>query len=205
MTDDLYVYEKWVSEALQGVLKTALNQLAASGFTGEHHFYINFDTSHDGVRMPGFLRAQYPEEITIVLQHQFQDLVVEDDAFDVTLSFNGQKQHLHIPYDAVNSFADPSVNLGLQIGLSDIGQNKPASAAEAGVKLAEVPSLDIEGSTWKTGTIGEIDRSELDIPAPSAAELDAVLEDGSKIDDEDAAPEISADIITLDQFRKKNS
>ena len=98
------------------MLRQALETLGASQEPGEHHFYINFQTTHSGVSVPGFLRAQYPEEVTIVLQHQFEDLYVEESGFEVTLSFSGQRHRLIVPFTAVTSFADPSVNFGLQLG-----------------------------------------------------------------------------------------
>ena len=85
MSDDRYPYDEWVNLALQGVLRRALRTLSTQGFTGEHHLFISFDTNHTDVRMPGFLRAQYPDEITIVLQHQFEDLLVDEDVFQVSL------------------------------------------------------------------------------------------------------------------------
>ena len=98
------------------MLRQALETLAASQEPGEHHFYINFQTTHSGVSVPGFLRAQYPEEVTVVLQHQFEDLYVEESGFEVTLSFSGQRHRLIVPFTAVTSFADPSVNFSLQLG-----------------------------------------------------------------------------------------
>ena len=109
-------YDDWVRDALRGVLRQALETLAASQEPGEHHFYINFQTTHSGVSVPGFLRAQYPEEVTIVLQHQFEDLYVEESGFEVTLSFSGQRHRLIVPFTAVTSFADPSVNFSLHLG-----------------------------------------------------------------------------------------
>jgi hypothetical protein len=194
MTEDGYPYDAWVSDALQGVLKTALRQLASHGFTGDHHFYINFDTTDPAVRMPGFLRAQYPEEITIFLQHQFDDLLIEDDFFEVTLGFSGQKQRLHIPFDAVKSFADPSVNFILQIGLAPAGD-----AIEGGEEVepaSDVPGPNIEGATWRSGSIGEIDRSELEMPKAAPAEAEA-----NEQEEAEEEPE-GANVITLDQFRK---
>ena len=175
-------------------MKTALRQLASHGFTGDHHFYINFDTTDPAVRMPGFLRAQYPEEITIVLQHQFDDLLIEDDFFEVTLSFSGQKQRLHIPFDAVKSFAYPSVNFGLQIGLAAAG-DAVEGGEEAEPAQADVPGPNIEDATWRSGSIGEIDRSELEMPKSAPAEADEQEEA------EEEEPE-GANVITLDQFRK---
>lgn len=194
MTEDAFPYDSWVSDALQGVLRTALSHLKRHGFFGDHHFYINFDTTAPQVRMPGFLRAQYPEEITIVLQHQFDDLVIEAEFFEVTLSFSGQKQRLHIPFDAVKSFADPSVNFGLQIGIAAAEEAQPVGEA--------APEANIEGSTWRTGAIGEIDRAELDMPVGESSEGE-YTEEAAPGDDGEPEHE-GANVITLDQFRKKS-
>jgi hypothetical protein len=202
MTEDAYPYDKWVSNALQGVLKTALTHLDRHGFSGDHHFYINFDTNAPMVRMPGFLRAQYPEEITIVLQHQFDDLLIEDEFFEVTLSFSGQKQRLHIPFDAVKSFADPSVNFGLQIGAASLegGAGAAAGGTDAATAPAEAPEPIIEGTTWRTGPIGEIDNADADLPASDTAEAAGADDAG----DAKAAEHGGANVIALDQFRKKS-
>jgi len=194
MSEELYPYDTWVAGALQGVLKTALRQLERHGFTGDHHFYINFDTTQPGVRMPGFLRAQYPEEITIVLQHQFDDLLIADDFFEVTLSFSGQKQRLHVPFDAVKSLADPSVNFGLQIGMLP-------TPWEAG---PEPPEAKIKGSTWRGGSIGEVDHSELDQPRLETGSGSETGE-AEESEEREAVDRDGATVITLDQFRKKNS
>lgn len=112
--DSLIRYDLMVQEALRHVIKEALNLAASEGLPGEHHYYITFSTTHPGVDMPDSLRAQYPEEMTIVLQHQFWQLSVGEAEFSVTLSFSGVPQTLIVPYTAVSAFADPHVRFGLQ-------------------------------------------------------------------------------------------
>jgi len=107
-------YEHLVERALRGVLREALRMTMDSGLPGDHHFYITFRTEHPGVRMPAHLRALHPEDMTIVLQHQFWNLQVTDDWFAVDLSFQGKQEHLHIPFEAVTAFADPFAKFGLQ-------------------------------------------------------------------------------------------
>jgi hypothetical protein len=107
-------YERMVEDALRGVLRQALRITESQGLPGSHHFYITFDTTHPSVRMPESLRALHPNEMTIVLQHQFWDLKVNDDGFEITLSFSGQSQRLKIPFAAVTAFADPHAKFGLQ-------------------------------------------------------------------------------------------
>ncbi|MEQ9446065.1 MAG: ClpXP protease specificity-enhancing factor SspB, partial [Rhodospirillaceae bacterium] len=94
-----------VEDALRGVLRQALEITKAQGLPGAHHFYITFDTTHPGVRIAASLRAMHPSEMTIVLQHQFWDLTVEEDFFSITLSFSGVSQNLFVPFAAVTAFA----------------------------------------------------------------------------------------------------
>lgn len=115
MEADSLRYEQWIIEALRGVVVRALDHLVSHGLPGDHHYYITFRTGVDGVDLPDHLRAQYPDEMTIVLQHQFWDLEVDNDAFSVTLSFKGRSARLRVPIPAVTAFADPSVNFGLQL------------------------------------------------------------------------------------------
>lgn len=106
-------YDRMVEEALRGVVRNALDLARTSGLTGEHHFYLTFVSKHGGVSMPDYLREQYPDEMTIVLQHQFYDLDVDDKGFAVTLSFNSKRERLRVPFEAITTFADPSVNFAL--------------------------------------------------------------------------------------------
>ena len=102
-------YAAMVHAALRGLVRSALQHAATHGLSGEHHFYLTFRTDHPGVAIPARLVAQYPEEITIVLQHQFWDLKVQDDEFSVGLSFGGVPAALTVPYDALTGFADPAM------------------------------------------------------------------------------------------------
>ena len=104
-------YDVWVEEALRGVIRRALTWVSENGLPGDHHFYITYRTDADGIEIPSYLKAENPEEMTIVLQHQFSGLEVGPEAFAVTLSFSDLPQRLTIPYAAVVSFADPSVKL----------------------------------------------------------------------------------------------
>lgn len=107
-------YEKLVQDSLRGVVRTVLSNTAKSGLAGSHHFYISFATNYPDVDMPDFLKDEYPEEITIVLQYEFWDLEVDADSFSVTLCFNNIHERLTVPFSAVISFVDPSVKFGLQ-------------------------------------------------------------------------------------------
>ncbi len=107
-------YEQMVQSALRGVVKSALTTAAKDGLPGSHHFYITFATDHPEVDLPDYLMEEYPDGITIVLQHEFWDLEVEEDRFAVTLCFNDVNERLLVPYDAIISFVDPSVKFGLE-------------------------------------------------------------------------------------------
>jgi len=112
-------YELMVEDCLRMVVRSALRITEQAGLPGDTHFYIAFSTTHPGVRMDDSLRAQHPDSITIVLQHQFADLDVTEDEFTVTLFFGGKPSTMTVPFDAVTSFNDPSVGFGLQFGIGD--------------------------------------------------------------------------------------
>lgn len=107
-------YDKMVEEALRGVVRDSLVFAAEHGLPGEHHFYITFRPHHPDVEMADHLKARHPDEMTIVLQHQFWDLFVTEDGFTVTLSFSGKPEKMVIPFSSVTGFADPSAKFGLQ-------------------------------------------------------------------------------------------
>ncbi len=107
-------YERLSQEALRGVVRAALERVARDGLPGDHHFYITFRTDLRGTEVPLYLRQKYPEEMTIVLRHQFWELEAHPNAFQVTLSFNAAKERLRVPYLAVTRFLDPSLPFGLQ-------------------------------------------------------------------------------------------
>ena len=112
-------YELLVEDALRSVVRSSLSIVQKVGLPGETHFYIGFSTIHKGVEIDDHLRAKHPENMTIVLQHQFADLIVGDDEFSVTLFFGGKPSPMIIPFEAVTSFNDPSVGFGLQFGIAD--------------------------------------------------------------------------------------
>jgi hypothetical protein len=114
MSDDPLDYARMVREALLDVPRQALRLAAREGLPGEHHFYVSFRTGDPGVSVSPSVRARHPEEMTIVLQHQYWDLAVGDDAFSVTLRFGGAPERLHVPYAALTAFADPSAEFGLR-------------------------------------------------------------------------------------------
>lgn len=173
MATDHIRYDVLARDALRGVLRRVLTDAAEHGLPGDHHFFITFVSTADGVKLSPRLLAQYPEEMTIILQHQFWDLVVTEDRFEVGLSFGGIPERLVVPFAAIKSFLDPSVQFGLQFEPSEADV-----AAEApGAKLPAVPAS-----------------SALPVAAPSPA---------AETTDEPAKPSEGAEVVRLDRFRKK--
>src|SRR4051812_49645900 len=131
-------YDLLTQQALRAVVRRVLADVAKTGsLPGEHHFYVTFDTRAAGVKLSARMREQYPEEMTIVLQHQFWDLAVSDAHFEVALSFNGISEKLHVPLDAIKGFFDPSVQFGLQFETQT-----DAKDDAAGEKAAPVPTVE---------------------------------------------------------------
>ena len=114
MAEDLIRYDILAQDALRGVVRKVLSEVARTGLPGEHHFFVSFATTAPGVRISSRLLAQYPEEMTIVIQHQYWDLAVTEHALEIGLSFNGVPERLFVPFTAVKGFADPSVGFQLQ-------------------------------------------------------------------------------------------
>ena len=127
MATDHIRYDVLARDALRGVLRRVLTDAAEHGLPGEHHFFITFLSTADGVKLSPRLLAQYPEEMTIILQHQFWDLVVTEDRFEVGLSFGGIPERLVVPFAAIKSFLDPSVQFGLQFEPSETAAEPPAA------------------------------------------------------------------------------
>ena len=150
LVKDLLRYDKMVESALRGVVREALARTASSGLPGAHHFYITFRTRFSGLAIPDYLSQQYPDEMTVVLEHQFWDLEVSEQCFSVTLSFQNKPERLTIPFDAITAFADPAVKFGLQFQPMpcenvDLPAHAPAPAAKAAEKAdkaADVVALD---------------------------------------------------------------
>jgi hypothetical protein len=142
-------YDKLMEKALQHVVIDALKLAAEEGLPGEHHFYISFKTNHPDVRMDSALLNQYPEDMTIVLQHQFANLMLSDKYFEVDLSFNGIPHTLRIPFDAITYFADPHARFALSFTVADNLSSHNGEAKEPAEELqkvsgggAEVVSID---------------------------------------------------------------
>ncbi|MBY0510493.1 MAG: hypothetical protein K2P94_10140 [Rhodospirillaceae bacterium] len=190
-------YERMVEDALRGVLRQALKITEAQGLPGQHHFYITFDTTAPGVQIAQSLKALHPNEMTIVLQHQFWDLQVHDEHFEITLSFNGVSQRLVIPFAAVTAFADPHAKFGLQFHVEFEERTSADEDVDAENDEVETPmndALPVDSSKVTQRLKGGRKPAA---PAPSAP-LAAVTSD----DDTDSA-DASGNVVTLDAFRKK--
>jgi hypothetical protein len=149
VTQDLFDYDRMVETALRSVVRESLACAARDGLRGGHHFYVSFQTRAPGVSLPEHLLEKYPDEMTIVLQHQFWDLEVEEHRFSVLLSFQNKPEPLTIPFSAITAFADPSVKFGLQFpvpepapGLPAAVPAEPAPAAPETRPAAEIVTLD---------------------------------------------------------------
>jgi len=114
MAKDFIGYQALTDSALRGVVRDALRRIEKSGLIGAHHFYLTFKTHAEGVDIPDFLKEQYPDEMTIIIQHQYWALKVKEDYFEVTLTFKKLPAPLHIPFNALTAFFDPGVQFGLQ-------------------------------------------------------------------------------------------
>lgn len=144
MATDQIRYDVLARDALRGVLRQVLKDAAANGLPGEHHFFITFSSTAEGVSLSPRLQSQYPQEMTIILQHQFWDLIVSDERFEVGLSFNGIPERLVVPFASIKSFFDPSVKFGLQFEASDaeeatLADEQPVSASQAASEPDDQP------------------------------------------------------------------
>ncbi len=119
MYEDLIRYDKLIDSAMRFVVKEALKEVCNAGLKGDHHFLLSFVTDAEGVEIPKTLKERYPNEMTIVIQHQFENLTISEEYFSVTLSFDGKKESIVVPFLALTSFADPGVKFGLKFNLVD--------------------------------------------------------------------------------------
>ncbi|WP_019996403.1 SspB family protein [Aureimonas ureilytica] len=200
MGQDLIRYDVLAQDALRGVIRKVLGEVVKTGLPGDHHFFITFLTSAPGVRVSSRLREKYPELMTIVIQHQYWDLSVNDTAFEVGLSFSDIPERLLIPFSAIRGFYDPAVNFELEFDVRDMdaanSQNEEPSAPTALAPVPSTPAPVVAVAPAKA-------------PAKSAGSAKAAGKDAPKEAAGEAAPaeekpaEKSADVVSLDAFRKK--
>lgn len=189
-------YDLLTQQALRGVVRTVLADAAKKGLTGDHHFYISFNTQADGVRLSQRLREQYPDEMTIILQHQFWDLSVSDEAFEVGLSFGGVPERLIVPFEAVNGFFDPSVQFGLQFEPVGEGQDNAAPAVGAESKQVDSKKRNESRPETRQDTKQEPRKQPGRSSVPTVAPANPEPPEPPK-------PASGAEVVRLDRFRKK--
>jgi hypothetical protein len=222
MAKDWLRYDQIVERQLRGVVRYVLAEVAANGLPGDHHFYITFKTGHPGVSMSPHLKAQYPREMTIVLQHQYWGLEVLDDSVTVTLSFGGRHERLQVPFAAVVSFADPSVKFALQFEASsqtgdgeeevegdeesyendDTAEVRGKSSKDSiGLPrdLNDLPPVALKPGPGKTDA-PKADTPRADTPKPDAAKLGAKEK---TVERAETPGEKTSTVVALDSFRKK--
>lgn len=190
-------YDLLTQQALRGVVRSVLTDAAKKGLPGDHHFFIEFDTHAPGVRMSDRLRAQHPDKMTIILQHQFWDLAVTEQAFEVGLSFGGITERLAIPFDAITGFYDPSVQFGLQFEEVSEGQQAPVNAQNklqgSGQGSGQDQAPDKLGKRKRVPSIPQA------VPAPETSPAAAAASDPEP----DKPPHGGGEVVRLDRFRKK--
>jgi len=203
-------YDLLTQQALRAVVRRVLGDVAKTGsLPGEHHFYVTFDTRMPGVKMSTRLRAQYPEEMTVVLQHQFWDLTVTDSYFEVALSFNGISEKLHVPLETVKGFFDPSVQFGLQFEtVTEEAAGPREVIAEEPAEEAKTPRLKRKSADPEApAAIGPATPTTLEKAEAKKAETlketskPALVPDTDKGDPD--KPSGGAEVVRLDRFRKK--
>ncbi len=204
MSKDLIRYDLLVQDALKGVVRKVLGDAARDGLPGDHHFYVSFRTDFPGVRLSPRLREKYPEDMTIVLQHQFWDLTITEQHLEVGLSFSGVPERLFIPLDALTGFFDPSVQFGLKFELDKAAPAAPDEKPGKGVAAIELPkkpTVPVTRTAPKVPTkqakpTGETDRAAKADKSPKPAKAAP-----GKDKDDDGG---SAEVVSLDAFRKKS-
>jgi uncharacterized protein len=191
MTVDYIRYDILTQDAMRSVVRTVLTDAATKGLPGEHHFYISFDTRAEGVVLSPRIKAQYPKEMTIVLQHQFWDLTVTNDRFEVGLSFSGIPERLVVPFRAIAGFADPSVQFVLQFAVAVEDQAAAEETADASSESAR-PAARHDHLPPSTE------------PLPVAANPEAAKSE-TPTDEPGEKPKepTTAEVVRLDRFRKK--
>lgn len=199
MSTDHIRYDLLVQDALRGVVRNVLQDAGRNGLPGDHHFYISFKTGAPGVRVSNRLREQYPDEMTIVLQHQFWDLGITEHTFEVGLSFGGVPERLLVPFDAIVGFFDPSVQFGLKFEV----QAPDAVAENDDTKGAKPPATP---ATVAPMLPPKADGGLLSPPDKGKTRKDgATITKGKagKADPPPAADEGAGAVVSLDAFRKK--
>lgn len=203
MPKDMIRYDVLAQEAFRGLVKKVLAEVAHAGLPGEHHFYIIFDTRAPGVRISTRLKERYPDEMTIVIQHQYWELVVNETSFEIGLSFSGVPEKLVVPFAAVRGFFDPSVEFAVQFPLVDESGNA-ADMPEEGPLKAIGPASGGPKAAPRPAAKAPADKAPAtkeSKPAKPAAEAAKAPEE--KPEDKPADEPKGPTVVSLDAFRKK--
>jgi hypothetical protein len=209
MANDSMRYDLLVQDALKGVVRKVLTDAARDGLPGDHHFYVSFRTDAPGVRVSPRLREKYPTDITIVLQHQFWDLTVTEQSFEVGLSFSGIPERLFVPFDALTGFFDPSVQFGLKFEPQVEGEAPaPAAQPEAPARPARGAGSEPQELAPRKPSVPATKSSTPKLPAAERIETGAKAgkpaTEKPKPEPKPEAAEGGAEVVSLDSFRKKS-
>jgi uncharacterized protein len=192
MATDLIRYDLLVQDAMRGVVRRVLSDVAANGeLPGEHHFTISFRTDAPGVKMSRRLAEQWPHELTIILQHQYSNLLVDEEGFGVTLSFRSVPEHLYIPYASITGFYDPSVEFGLRFEIAeDEEEEEEEEAAPPRPSLVSARAVDDEAEPTPLPAKAEKPAAE------KVRKIEPAAGDGGEAEGD-------AKVVSIDAFRKK--
>lgn len=171
-------YGNLMHDAMRGLIQRVLTQVAKEGLPGEHHFFISFETAHADVELADWLADRFPDEMTIVMQHWFDDLDVTDDGFTITLNFGDQPERMYVPYDAIRTFVDPSVEFGLKFESQD--GDEDGATPPPPIEIVKKPKA-LKKAKGKSKGKGK--NKAQDTP-------------------EKETPKKDADVVSLDAFRK---
>jgi hypothetical protein len=189
MATDLIRYDLLVQDALRSVVRKVLSDTARSGLIGEHHFNIAFKTQAAGVVVPPAIRSRFPDEMSIILQHEFWDLVVTQDAFEVSLNFSRKPERLTVPFDAITGFTDPSVPFGFKL---EPRVAEPAESPSSHAPAPKVPRTDAAPAPPPAPPKPAAAKS----PPEPVAKTPAPAEKAGE-------PAGEAKVVSIDAFRKK--
>ncbi len=207
MATDLIRYDLLVQEALRGVVRDVLGEAARNGLQGDHHFFITFKTNAPGLRLSNQMRERYPDEMTVILQHQFWELGVTQHAFEVGLSFSNRPERLLVPFAAITSFVDPSVQFGLKFDVQDAAQSPappalaPPAKTPAGGEPAKgkrmLAAVEASGAALKPTAVSA-EPSKRAEGKPTKPTLAKVPKEPERVEGEGEAK-----VVSIDSFRKK--
>jgi hypothetical protein len=207
MPIDYIRYDLLVQDALRTVVRKVLADAARTGLPGEHHFNISFKTQAPGVVIPAAMRQRYPDEMAIILQHEFWDLAVNADAFEVSLNFSRKPERLTIPFDTITGFSDPSVPFGFKLEPRESQDGKPNPASPIGapktpVIAAKPPAAAPKPATPLVGPKPAAAKPSAAVAGPRSVEPPKPMKGSEKTSDKPRDGE-AAKVVSIDAFRKK--